>query len=640
VSEIDLTTISEQEKAGALDLLYERAGLAGMDYQNGSALKVTLVRINDVRQVMVVSAESLWSDQRGLKNVVRDVIWEYEGKAREVDQVVQYADAAEIFNELIESEETAGGREYWGSRLGWRPIETRLFAEREGNGEFKPRVERRKVCGELSKRMKGVCESIGAGEEAAMLSLFGALIRRIGGDREIRIGVGYDGRTFDGLREAVGLYMRYLPIDISIDDDVAFSDLVKPVDASAREFYKWQNYFDWRQFLTTPGGGNGEGYFPYLFEYDAEESKYSSDSISYSIEGRYAFIDRFKLKLVCYKSGEGLTAELHYDSALYDQADMSGLADHYLTLLQSAVQSPRRAVGRLEMLNERQKELILNGFNQTRREYDAGGCVHEMIRDRAERSPEAIAVVFERQAISYGELNARANRLANYLRNRGVGPEQVVGVMLSRGIEMVVGLLGVMKAGAAYLPLDVDYPKRQIAYMLQDAGAALLLTERQYNDYLLGHNAPIVYIDREWELISQESEAAPTTQVDPQNLIYVMYTSGSTGKPKGAMLTHAGVVNCLCWMQETYMLDATDRFLMRTSLNFDPSVWELFWPLWVGAAVVIAEPQRHADASYLTRLIAEREITSAYFVPSMLSVFLNEPGLEARSSLRRSRLKR
>jgi amino acid adenylation domain-containing protein len=635
IEEIDLSTLTEEEQVRELELLYEGNRLAKVDHHNGSALEVTLARVSESSHVMSVSAGATWSDRKGLKNLIRDVIRKYEGKSEAGEQDVQYADVSEIFNELIESEETKAGREYWARRAQRRMGELRLVVERNRKGEFSPKVERQEVSQELREKVKDVCPSVGVSEEAVMLSVFGMMIGRMSGEGEVRVGVSYDGRTFEGLREAVGVYARYLPLDINLDNHIAFSDLAKLVDESAQEFYKWQHYFDWRQSLTSNGADGEESYFPYLFEYEAEEPKYSSEAISYRIERQYSCVDRFKVRLSCYRSGDDLAAEFHYDSTLYDSADIIGLASHYLTLLQSAAQAPRGSIGRLEILSAQQREKLLNEFNQTRMDYHTNKCVHELIQEQAERKPEAVAVVHEQGEVSYKELNSRANQLASYLRNKGVGPEQVVGVMISKGIEMVVGTLGVMKAGAAYLPLDADYPKERLAYMLQDARVSLLLTERQYAGHLPERNTAVIYLDMDWGVISQESNANPAIRVNPQNLVYVIYTSGSTGSPKGAMITHGSIVNCLCWMQETYKLDATDRFLMKTSLTFDPSVWELFWPLWAGGVVVLADPQRRQDTAYLTRLIEEREATSAYFVPSMLRAFLNESGFEMCRSLRR-----
>jgi amino acid adenylation domain-containing protein len=635
VEEIDLAALTEREQIRELELLYERYSLARVDCIRGSALEVALARVSETRQVVLVSTDSMWSDRKGLKNVIKDVIREYEGAAGEDQEDAQYADVSEMFNTLIESNETKAGREYWERRAERNAGDVRLAVERARKGKFRPKAESRQVSDELSEKVKIICESVGAGEGAVLLSLFGVMVCRMGGEREVRVGVGYDGRTFDELKEAVGVYARYLPMDINMGEYADFSTLAKSVDEVAREYHKWQNYFDWKPFFASNGDGDKKDYFPHLFEYEAVEPTYSSGAIRCAVKRQYSYIDRFEVKLSCYRSGDGLTAEFHYDSAVYDPAEINELADHYMALLQSAAQEPRGSVDRLEILSSSQRERVLNEFNRTQRSYNTDRCVHELIHEQVERRPEAVAVVYGQREISYKELNSRANRLANYLKSRGLGPEQVVGVMVSRSVEMVVALLGVMKAGAAYLPLDADYPGQRLSYIMQDAKASLLLTEQSYANHLPEHNAEVIYIDTNRELIAQESDADLVTQVTSRNLVYVIYTSGSTGAPKGAMLTHAGIVNCLCWMQETYGLDATDRFLMRTSLNFDPSVWELFWPLWVGGTVILAEQQRRQDLDYLTELIEEREVTSAYFIPSMLRAFLDESRRGTCRSLKR-----
>jgi non-ribosomal peptide synthetase component F len=206
---------------------------------------------------------------------------------------------------------------------------------------------------------------------------------------------------------------------------------------------------------------------------------------------------------------------------------------------------------------------------------------------------------------------------------------------MERSLEMVVGLLGVLKAGGAYVPLDSAYPKERLAFMLDDSRVRVLLTQHALVGLLPEHSVQLVVLDTGWKAIAAENDANPAVPVDAGNLAYVIYTSGSTGTPKGVMVPHAGVSNCINWMQETYLLDETDSFMLKTSLNFDPSVWEVFWPLSVGASVIVARPDGHQDAAYLVNAIAENAVTSIYFVPSMLRAFVDEPKLETCVSLRR-----
>ena len=255
---------------------------------------------------------------------------------------------------------------------------------------------------------------------------------------------------------------------------------------------------------------------------------------------------------------------------------------------------------------------------------------------QARRTPAAIAVVGENETLTYAELDQRASALGHWLQAQGVGPERIVAVCLTRSPRMIVALLGILKAGGAYLPLDYQYPAERLRWMLSDAQVSLVLTEQSLREMVvgLGSESAIIDLDESWPQV-QAVETNDVDSVNAANLAYVIYTSGSTGKPKGAMLAHDGVVNCLYWMQETYGLTASDSFLMKTSLNFDPSVWEIFWPLWIGARVIVARPEDPLEPAYLVNKIVAEKITSAYFVPSLLDLIVRTPGIEKASSLRR-----
>ncbi|NVI85697.1 amino acid adenylation domain-containing protein, partial [Janthinobacterium sp. BJB401] len=253
----------------------------------------------------------------------------------------------------------------------------------------------------------------------------------------------------------------------------------------------------------------------------------------------------------------------------------------------------------------------------------------------------AEAVKFEGQSLTYGELNARANRLAHYLRGQGVGADSLVGICVERSVEMVVGLLGILKAGGAYVPLDPGYPKDRLATMLDDARPTVLLTQQALADSLVAALAaamdpalPVLCLDSQWPSLAGQSEVNPAPQGSPASLAYVIYTSGSTGKPKGVAIEHAGIVNRLQWMQAEYGLTAADRVMQKTPFSFDVSVWEFFWPLLQGATLVVAKPEGHQDPSYLAALIASEGITTMHFVPPMLDAFLASAGLAQCATLR------
>ncbi len=279
------------------------------------------------------------------------------------------------------------------------------------------------------------------------------------------------------------------------------------------------------------------------------------------------------------------------------------------------------------VLTEAERHKILTEWNKTARDYPRHVCLHQVIEEQVKKTPQALAVQFEGQSLSYVELNARANWLARRLQEMGVGPDVLVGICLDRSLEMVVGLLAILKAGGAYVPFDPAYPQERLAFMLEDANVALLLTQESLLDSLPKQSVQTLSLDRLWTQMAQEGETNLNSNVSAENLAYVIYTSGSTGRPKGVMNTHRGICNRLFWMQEEYQLTASDKVLQKTPFSFDVSVWEFFWPLMTGASLLMARPGGQQDNGYLVKLIAEQKITILHFVPSMLQLFLDEPEL-------------
>ncbi len=261
-------------------------------------------------------------------------------------------------------------------------------------------------------------------------------------------------------------------------------------------------------------------------------------------------------------------------------------------------------------------------------------CIHQIFEQQVEKTPDAVAVVFEERRFTYQELNCHANQLAHHLRTLGVGPEVLVGICMERSLEMVVGLLGILKAGGAYVPLDPAYPLERLAFVLDDIQAPVILTVEGLVKKLPEHGKQVVCLDSDWETIAQNSEENPACETTPENLIYVIYTSGSTGKPKGVMIPHLGISNMLEWRQATFKINERDKVLQTFSFCFDPSVWQIFWPLCFGGQLIMARPGGHQDSAYLVKTIAEQQITIVGLVPSIIRVLVEEKGIENCQSLR------
>nr|BFE70220.1 hypothetical protein GCM10020092_035210 [Actinoplanes digitatis] len=315
---------------------------------------------------------------------------------------------------------------------------------------------------------------------------------------------------------------------------------------------------------------------------------------------------KFDLTLgVAVRPDGSLGASLTYATALFDPATVQRLAGHFVQLLTSAVAAPDAPADRLEMLTPGERRQLTVDWNDTAADYP-GGTLPALFEAQVARTPDAVALVFAGRSWTYAQVNARANRIAHHLRGLGAGRESVVALDLPRGADLVPALLGTLKSGAAYLPLDPEHPAERRAFMVADAGAGIVITE-------------------DWLATVAGDDTDPEDGPAPGNAAYVIYTSGSTGQPKGVLIEHRAIVNRLHWMQESYRLDGTDRILQKTPAGFDVSVWEFFWPLLNGAALVMARPGGHRDPAYLADLITTERITTLHFVPSMLRAFLAEP---------------
>lgn len=285
-------------------------------------------------------------------------------------------------------------------------------------------------------------------------------------------------------------------------------------------------------------------------------------------------------------------------------------------------------------LSRNDEQEALRKWNDTYKEYPLNKCLHELIAEQVRRNPDRIAVRFGDQEVSYAKLNDYANRSAHYLRGLGIGPDRIVGVLMERSVEMVIALLGILKAGGVYLPLDPAYPGERLLFMLEDAGVSVVFTQDKYRGLVKEFVGTKFSLDSEWDYLAEEPGDDLENMTAPGHLAYVIYTSGSTGKPKGCMLSHMAICNRLLWMQDKYRLTHHDRVLQKTPFTFDVSVWEFFWPLLSGACLVMAKPEGHKDNNYLVDIINREGITTCHFVPSMLRYFIGNPNVSKCNTLR------
>ncbi|HEU0301538.1 MAG TPA: amino acid adenylation domain-containing protein, partial [Longimicrobium sp.] len=349
---------------------------------------------------------------------------------------------------------------------------------------------------------------------------------------------------------------------------------------------------------------------------------------------------KFDLSLSLREAEGRILGRLSYATALFDRETAERYAGYLVRVLEQMAADDTRAVDRLVLPPEAERRRVVQEWNATDAAYPRDPCLHDLVQAQAARTPGAVAVVFEGRSLTYGELNARANRLAHHLRGLGVGPDARVALCAERGLEMVVGLLAVLKAGGGYVPLDPTYPLERLRFMLADSAPAVVLTQAglggELDALFRGVEAPVLFLDAALPAWADAPAADPhRAGVTPAHLAYVIYTSGSTGRPKGVLLEHRTMVNRLHWMQERFRLGAGDVMLQNTSFSFDAAVWEFFLPWMTGGRVVIVPPEALRDPADIVATVLRERITSVLFIGSMLQLFLDAPGLEACTGLTR-----
>ncbi len=331
---------------------------------------------------------------------------------------------------------------------------------------------------------------------------------------------------------------------------------------------------------------------------------------------------KYDLSLYIRPTGEGLTGTWLYNSDLFNADTIARLNEHFQVLLAGIVAYPEQSIAELPLLTAPERQQLLVEWNQTQVDYPHEQCLHELVAAQAARTPDRIAIGFEDQTITYKTLDERANQLAHYLQKTGVQPDSLVGICVERSLEMVVGLLGILKAGAAYVPIDPNFPADRVEYMLDNAQAKVLLTQQRLVEHLPTQGALVICLDTDWPVIAAASTVAPMSRVTPDHMAYVIYTSGSTGKPKGVQVLHRGVVNFLNSMAHQPGMAAEDILLSVTTLSFDIAVLELFLPLTVGARVVLLSRATAMDGRKLAQTIAELGITIMQATPATWRLLL------------------
>jgi amino acid adenylation domain-containing protein len=603
---------------------------APFDLARGELMRAGLARMADDEHVLLLVLHHIICDGWSLGVLAREGKSLYASLSRGErpslpELQLQYGDYAAWQRDTLKADAIANQLSFWSAKFGEIPPVIDLPVDRPRPAERSFRGARRHVtlAAPLVARLRLLCQREQATLFMVLLAALAILLNRYSGAPDVVIGYPVANRGFREVEALIGLFMNTVAFKFDFRRDLPFREFLGRVRAEAMEVYGNQDV-PFEIVLKELGIRRERSHSP-LFQvmFAMQPPKAASIFADLGIDQVPFAPDssKFDLMLVLTEVDDGqVHGNVQFATDLFDEATIDRLIEHFVTLLQGIAAHPDCGVSVLPCLSDAELSRLTAECTGTAADGPRDRCVHDLVAAQAAKTPDAVAVVFEDRSLTYGELDRRANQLAHRLIELGSGPEAVVGLCMERSLEMVVALLGIMRSGGAYLPLDPTYPRERLAYMLSDAGAQILITRSNLLDLLHPHGAKVVCLDTDWPQIARAAAAGPV-RVTPDNLAYVLYTSGSTGQPKGVLGTHRALSNRLHW--DIRKAEPGEVYAQTTTLNFIDALWEIFMPLLRGDFTVIVPEKTIRDPSQLVDLLAKAGATRIVLVPSLLRAILD-----------------
>jgi amino acid adenylation domain-containing protein/non-ribosomal peptide synthase protein (TIGR01720 family) len=645
----DLRYLAEPERESAALRIAADEAQRPFELSDWPLLRTHLLRMGDEDHIFLLTIHHIVCDFWSLEVFNQELSALYEafraGQPSPLPELpIQYADFAEWEWQWLQGPVGEAHLDYWKRQL------VDLPALRLPTDMPRPRVSRFSGAAHefwLPESLYRGLVRLSRMEKAtlfmSMLAAFQTLLHRYTGQDDIAVGTPVANRNRAEVESLIGFFVNSLVLRTDFSGNPSFRELLARVRDVVLDAFAHQD-LPFEKLVHELNPERGAGHNP-LFQVhfqvfsDLGPIEIGPTESEGTLAGEFIAAEvetaKFDLALDLWEHQDGIWAHLEYSTELFSAETIARMERHFCTLLEGIVADPDQHLSDLPLLCKDERQRVLVDWNDTEIDYQGGKCLHELFEAQAERTPEAIALVFRNEQVTYRALNRRANQLARYLQSLGVGPDAQVAICVERSIEMIVGLLGILKAGGAYLPLDPSDPRERLLTLMEDARPQVLLTQKRFFERIPSIPAECFCLDTDWHKVACCGDLNPATDANPLNLAYVIYTSGSSGAPKGVMVQSQAVSNHLLWMQSAFPLSGEDRVLQKYPFNFDASVCEIFGPLVAGARLIIAEPSDHWDVSQFVHLLAEHHITVLDVLPSMLGALLEEDGFVACRSLRR-----
>jgi amino acid adenylation domain-containing protein len=637
--EIDLQHLEQQQKETEIKRLSLEIAQTAFDLETTPLLTAKLLKLHPEKSLLLLTLHHLVGDGFSINILVKELSLIYQllciSQPADLSEMpLQYSDFVYWQRQYLQDEVLGQNLAYWQQKLsGDLPVlQLPTDHPRPPIQTFKGARQKFVIPKSLTEEIKQLSKGEDATLFMTLLGAFQTLLYRYTGEDDIIVGSPIANRNRTELEQLIGCFVNTLVLRSNLGGNPSFKELLARVKKTAIEAYTHQD-LPFEKLVEALQPNRDLSYNP-LFQVMFVLQNQAIDQI-WKTEELETQTSKFDILLSMIENEGELIGTLEYNTDLFNADTISRMIGNFQTLLEGIRKNANQSISELPILTSVERQTLLVEWNNTQVEYPQFACIHKLFAVQVEKTPDAVAVVFNNLKLTYQELNQKANQLAHYLQQIGVKPDTLVGICMERSLEMVIGILGIMKAGGAYLPLDPSYPQERLEFMLTDAQLSFLLVQPHLGKQLPPHQAQVINVDKNWEKFDNFSELNPESNVQLENTAYVIYTSGSTGQPKGAINTHQGLCNRLLWMQETYQLTSTDKVIQKTPFSFDVSVWEFFWPLLTGATLVVAKPGGHQDVNYLVECIQQQQITTLHFVPSMLQVFLDALEVENCQSLKR-----
>ncbi|MFG3558423.1 amino acid adenylation domain-containing protein [Micromonospora sp. NPDC047557] len=626
---------SNGARPGLADIA-DREAKIPFDLEQGPLFRVSLVPLGDDDTVLLLTFHHILTDTWSLGVMFRELAAEYD-RARGVAAPdlpplpVQYADFAVWQRESLIGERTRRDLDYWTEQLRDAPRMLTLPTDRPAPvmPTFAGATHEFTVPAGITARLRALATAHDATLFMVLLAGFAATLARYTGQTDVVVCSPVAGRSRVELEHLIGFFVNNLLLRIDLSGDPAFTEVLRRVRRTALAGYDHQDLpFETLVEALKPERHLGRQPLAQISFQVAEpvggEAEFLPSLAGVTVEpmATHTGTSKFDLSIAITAHPDGLRGTVEYATELYDPATIERFTANFGTLLESVADLPERPVHTLPAVAEPQLRQLITEWNRTEHPISAGPCLHDLVEATVRRNPEAVAVVADTVELTYRELDQRANGLAHRLRANGVTADDLVCLLADRSPATVVAQLAILKAGGAYLPLDPDQPPQRLAALITDSGAGMLLVQRGLLDAVPSRQpATVVAFDE----VEPGAPKPPPRISTADNLAYGVFTSGSTGRPKCVVTPHRGIVNMLEWARHEYRMTPADRMVHKAPYSFDVSVWEVFWPLVYGGAVVIARPGGQRDARYLARLVKQHQVSTIHFVPTMLRAFMAVP---------------